>query len=135
MDALAKIVNKIYQCPDYQTLYSLEDDFNAVGLTVQTTSNNRMILCKIESNKPKATEALADYIYIGKLEDSAQPLCMEIALKIIVFITNAKGQKGELKNLARKWQDGLRMYGDKIAVEEKAKGSITENKEYPMIED
>jgi hypothetical protein len=54
---------------------------------------------------------------------------------MIVFIVNARGNKGELKNLARKWQDGLRMYGQAVTVEEKIKGPIAENKNYPMIED
>jgi len=135
MDALANIVNKVYQCTDYQTLYAMESDFNQVGLTIQTTSNNRMILCKIADSKPKASEAMTDYIYVGGLDMSMQSIGFEFALKIIVFIVNAKGAKGELKNLARKWQDGLRMYGQAVTVEEKIKGAIVEDKSYPMIED
>lgn len=135
MDALANIVNKIHQCTDYQTLYALETDFNQVGLTIQTTSNNRMILCKIVDSKPKASEAMKDYIYIGSLDTSTQNVSLEFALKVIIFVVNAKGSKGELKNLARKWQDGLRMYGQAVTVEERIKGAITESKDYPMIED
>jgi hypothetical protein len=136
-DALAKLVNKIYQCPDYQTLYTLEDDFNEVGLTIQTTSNNRIILCKIKDSKPLSDDPLVDYIYMGSLDIAINPLNAELMLKIIIFIVNAKGAKGELKNMARSWRDGLRMYEQSIAVEGKEKGkTITEGKDkYPMIED
>jgi hypothetical protein len=137
MDALATLINKIHQCTDYQTLYALESDFNQVGLTIQTTANSRMILCKIVDSKPKASEAMKDYIYIGSLDISAQSISIEFVLKVIIFVVNAKGPKGELKNLARKWQDGLRMYGQAITVEETIKGTaITEDKNnYQMIED
>jgi len=135
MDALAKIANKIWQCPDYQTLYSLESDFNEVGLTIQTTSNSRIILCKIKDHKPLATEAMVDYIYIGSLDKSAEAIADGTTLKIIMFTINAKGTKSEIKNLKRTWQDGLRMYEQSIAVEDKQASNKTITEGYQIIED
>jgi len=139
-DSLASLIYKINQCIDYQTVYCLEDDFNKVGLTIQTTSKNRVILCKIKSGKPISGRPIDDYIFIKGLDNATEEVSPSAAEKIIAFVQNAKGQPGTIKNVARKWQDGLRMYEQTIAImhesEEHGEEAITEDKDagYPIVE-
>jgi hypothetical protein len=138
-DPLASLIFKINQCIDYQTLYCLEDDFNTVGLTIQTTSKNRIILCKIENGKAVSNKPIDDYIFIKGLDNATEEISPGAAEKIIAFVQNAKGKPGKIKNVPRKWQDGLRMYEQSVAIgavsENEERGeAITESKEYPIIE-
>lgn len=114
--AVDKIISRVRACFDYQSLYAMEEGFNSVGLTIQTTSKNRMVLCKIENNKPKATEVGVDYIFIGGM-DKSEEYSERVEQKIIDFIMNNASRKTEIKNDARVWRNGLRMYNSTIAVE------------------
>jgi len=117
-NALSRALRKVEMCLDYQALYSMEPDFNEIGLTVQTTPNRRMILCKIQDNKPLAESIIDDYIYIGSLETATNEISERASTKICSFIKAAAGDKGEIKNIARDWQDGLRMYGQAFSIKE-----------------
>jgi hypothetical protein len=126
-------------CLDYQALYSMEPDFNEIGLTVQTTPNKRMILCKIQDNKPLAESIIDDYIYIGSLETATREISERAADKIGNFVKAAAGEAGKIENIARNWQDGLRMYGQAFSIKEgKYLGegkTLTEDKDgYQVIE-
>jgi len=136
-NALAIALKKIGMCLDYQALYSMEPDFNEIGLTVQTTPQNRMILCKIQDNKPLAESIIDDYIFIGGLDTATNEISERATEKIKEFVKEAAGEKGEIKNIARPWRDGLRMYGKAVRLEEGTypdKEPINENKNYPVIE-
>ena len=70
MDSTVRdVLFKVDMCINYQSLYAMEDDFNQVGLTIQTTSDNKIILSRIENNTPVTQKIINDYIYIGSLED------------------------------------------------------------------
>ena len=56
-----KLIYRIGQCTDYQCLYALEEVFNKSGLTIQTTSRNRMILCKLREGKP-----VSEHVIVSK---------------------------------------------------------------------
>lgn len=104
------IIQKILGCIDYQSIYALEDDFNKVGLTVQTTSSNRVILCKLIDGKIKADKVIEDYIFIGSLDKSCEEISNRAAEKIVMFVSANKGSPSKLMDTPRAWRDGLRMY-------------------------
>lgn len=114
--AVDKLISRVRACFDYQSLYAMEEGFNAVGLTIQTTSKNRMILCKIKDNKPVAKEVGVDYIFIGGL-DKTEEYSERVEQKIVDFIMNNAAGKAQIKDTARVWRNGLRMYQSTIAVE------------------
>jgi hypothetical protein len=132
------IVRKIEMCIDYQTLYALEDDFNNIGLTVQVTSNNKVTLCKLIDGKAKADKIIDDYIYIGSLDGLANEISQNATTKIIAFVRASSGQADKVKDKARGWKDGIRMYGKAIRIgEDKERGeAISEGREntYPITE-
>ena len=137
-NALTIALRKINMCLDYQAVYSMEPDFNEIGLTVQTTSNNRMILCKIKNGRPLAESIIDDYMYIGSLDTATNEVSERAINKIVEFMHSAGGEKGELKNVARDWQDGLRIYGKSVRIAEgtwdgEGGRTITEST-YPMVE-
>lgn len=107
---LSKVLYKVSQCIDYQNLYALEEDLNKIGMTVQTTSKNRMILCKLQGGRPISEHVIDDYIFIGSIEDSTKELSENITQKISDFIRNKAGGPDIVKNCARAWRNGLRMY-------------------------
>lgn len=115
-DAVGKLVYKVEQCIDYQNLWAMEKDFNKCGLTIQTTSNNRMILAKLRNGKPVTNEVVTDYIFVGSLKDPTKDISDRAILKICDFVRNASSKSGTVKNMPRVWRDGLRMYGYSVFV-------------------
>jgi hypothetical protein len=114
--SLGKLLYKIDQCIDYQNLYSLEEDFNKVGLTIQSTSRNRMILCRLLNGAPITEKVIDDYIYIGGTDELSKELTNRTTEKIADFVKTNAGPPGKIENIARVWQNGLRMYQNKIAI-------------------
>ncbi len=111
-----KTVSKIRQCLDYQSLNAMEKDFNGIGLTMQTTSNNRIILCRIQNNKPVAKKIIDDYIFVGDINTLTNEISDSACQKIIDWVLNHAGKKSEVKNIARAWRNGLRMYESSIVI-------------------
>lgn len=118
MRDLEKLLYKISQCIDYQNLYALEEDLNRVGLSIQTTSRNRMILCRLVEGKAITEHLIDDYIFVGNLSDSTKELSENVIQKISDFVRNNSGEPGKIENLARVWRNGLRMYDSIIVVNE-----------------
>ena len=116
MSTVDKLIYKIEQCIDYQNLYALEPDFNKCGLTVQTTANNRVILAKLRSGKAVTKNVISDYIFIGSLANSTQELSERATIKICDFVRTNSGKSGKIKNTARVWRNGLRMYESSIVI-------------------
>lgn len=118
MKALERLLYKISQCIDYQNLYALEEEFNKVGLSIQTTSRNRMILCRLVEGSIIAERLIDDYIFVGSLADSTKELSENVTQKISDFVRNSAGESSKVENLARVWRNGLRMYDNIIVVNE-----------------
>ena len=117
-DNLSKTLYKVRNCPNYETLFSMEEEFNKIGLTFQQTPKSRMILCKIEGNRPHASVIIEDYIFIGSLNNRDETL-NEHALECIMnFIMNSSSAPSIVTNVARAWQNGVRTYGQIILVNE-----------------
>lgn len=115
---LEKLLYKISQCIDYQNLYALEEDLNKVGLSIQTTSRNRMILCRLVDGKAITEHLIDDYIFVGSLNEATKELSENVTQKISDFVRNNAGGPGKIENLARVWRNGLRMYENIIVVNE-----------------
>jgi hypothetical protein len=114
--AVDNLIARIRACFDYHSLYAMEDGFNSVGLTIQTTAKNKVILCKIVNSKPAASEVGTDYIFIGQL-DTNQEYNERIEQKIIDFILNNASKSSKIKDTARVWRNGLRMYESAMVLE------------------
>lgn len=115
-NALNRLLYKIEQCIDYQNLYCLEEDFNKVGLTIQTTDRRRMILCRLEKGKPITEQIVEDYIYIGSLDELSKELSERTTNKICDFVKTNAGEPGKIQDIARVWRNGLRAYESTIAI-------------------
>ncbi len=111
-----KVVHKVRQCIDYQSLYAMEKDANSIGLTIQTTSHNRMILCKIKNHKPVADNIIDDYIFIGSLNTATNEISDGAMQKIIDWMMNNNGPTSIVKDMARVWRNGLKMYESSIRI-------------------
>lgn len=111
-----KLVYKIGQCIDYQSLYALEESFNNCGLTIQTTSLNRMILCKLIDGKPVTESVVDDYIFVGGLNDMSREITERAVIKICDFVRTCSGKANKVENVARVWRNGLRMYESTISI-------------------
>lgn len=114
---LQELIYKIRHSVTCTCLYALEENFNKVGLTLQTTTKQRMVLCKIKNNKPFCKKIMDDYIFIG-VADEDRELSSRAIDCIVEFVMNAAGKPAKLKNKQRKWQDGISMYGKIIVVNE-----------------
>jgi hypothetical protein len=112
---LERLIYKIGQCIDYQSLYALEESFNRCGLTIQTTSRNRMILCKLRDGRPVSESVVDDYIFIGGIEDMSREISNRASEKISDFVRTNAGAAGKVQNMARVWRNGLRMY-DSVSI-------------------
>lgn len=116
MNHLEKLLYKVDQCIDFQSVYALEEDFNKCGLTVQTTSNNKIIIARLENGVPKTDDIITDYIFIGSLNESAREISDRSVDRICNFIRKNAGKPDSVKNMPRVWRDGLRMYESSIAI-------------------
>lgn len=129
---LKRVLYKVSQCIDYQNLYALEEEMNKVGLSVQTTSNNRMILCRLFEGKVVTEKVIDDYIFIGSLNDATKELSESQIQKISDFIRNRSGPSGKVENLARVWRNGVRMY-DSIMVVNEDVSKVADDMDHGLI--
>lgn len=121
-----KLLFKIKNCPNFSTLYAMEDRFNEVGLTLQLTTKDRIVLCKIVNNKPCYNEPIEDYIFLGRISDKEQELSDRMISCITNFVINAAGEPSEIVDEQRVWQDGVRLYGQILVVNEDIKAIAQE---------
>jgi hypothetical protein len=113
---LDKLLYRIGQCTDYQCLYALEESFNKCGLTVQASSNSRMILCKLRDGKPITEHVIDDYLFIGSIGEKAKELTDRVVEKVCDFVRTNAGKPSRVENVARVWRNGLRMYESTIRI-------------------
>jgi len=111
-----KLVDKLGRCIDYQSVYALEEEFNKAGLTVQTTSNNRVILCKLQEGRPVANNVVDDYIFIGSLDAAINELTDRAVMKMCDFVRTNASMADKVRNTARVWRNGLKMYESTITI-------------------
>jgi hypothetical protein len=113
--ALENLVEKIGKCANYEMLFCLEEDFNSIGLTLQPTKQNKVVLCKLKSGVPLARRIFEDYIHIGSLEDRSKEIPHRLLECIREFTENNVGKPDSPKNVARSWQSAQTgLYGSFI---------------------
>jgi len=114
---LQDLLYKLKHCITCSCLHVLEEEFNKCGLSLQTTTKSRMVLCKIKNGKPHCKEFMKDYIFIGTAEEDRE-LSKRAVECIMEFVENASSGFAEVKHETPKWQDGISLYGKVIVVNE-----------------
>lgn len=113
---LKAIIYKLHQCINCECLCAMESDFNKIGLTIQTTSKDRIVLCRVEDGKPITEHVIDDYIFIGEATKLSTELSERAVEKISSFIQANAGPSETVRNNIRSWRDGLRMAGAPIEI-------------------
>jgi hypothetical protein len=111
--SIAKVLKKVDKCVSYEMLFCLEEDFNAIGMTLQPAKKDRMVLCTIVDGTPVAKRIFEDYIHIGSLENGPG----EIPVRLIECIKDFVNENARLPsiplNRASNWQAAKNgMYGE-----------------------
>lgn len=111
---LFKLKNLVY----FDTLFSLEEDFNSVGLSVQMSGNNRVILCQITEGRASAHKVLEDYIFLGPftMATNKAEISERLQSSIMDFVMNKSGNPAKIENAPRLWQQGVKTYGQVIRI-------------------
>jgi hypothetical protein len=115
-DKLNNVTRKIRASVTCSCLLALEEDLNKIGLTIQTTVKNRMIMCKIVNNRPFCESIIDDYIFIGVADQTERELGNRAIDCIVDFVENAsRDEETEILDKQREWQKQTSLYG-KISV-------------------
>ncbi len=122
---VSKLLYKIKSSPRFESLYRLENDFLDVGLSIRRTSNDNMVLCKIEDGHPKIDDIIEDYVFAGSIDERKNEVSDKMMDSIIDFVQNTACEADELpesRQLAndqfRRWQKGVFTYGSIMVVNE-----------------
>ena len=113
---LKELLRKVRACPSYSSLFDLQPLFNQNGLTLQVTTKNRMIMCKIMEGKPYCKNVIDDYMFIGSLKDSDHEVSDRMRECVVDFILNSASGPAVITDGRRDWQDRTRLYGNKIGI-------------------
>jgi hypothetical protein len=109
---LNQVLKKINKCVNYEMLFCLEEAFNSVGLTLQPTKQNRMVLCTVQDGKPRAGRIFEDYIHIGSLESRSESIPQPLLKCISDFVIENAGSPCDIKNSGSSWQESQNsLYG------------------------
>jgi len=109
---------KIKMCPDYGSLFTMEEEFNKIGLTIVPTASHKVILCKIKDNKPSATKIFEDFMFIGSHKNPDNELSSRLVECISNFISKAAGTPTIIEKSKKTWLQSLAMYGEAFGVEQ-----------------
>lgn len=111
---LYKVKNLVY----FDTIFALEEDFNRIGLTIQISGNNRVILCQIKEGRPSAKMVMEDYMFLGpfSMATGKHEISERLVSSITDFIMNKAGEPAAVQNVPRKWQQGVKTYGHVIRI-------------------
>lgn len=77
---VSRVVEKIQMCPDYSSLFLMEDDLNEIGMSINN-SNNNIIIRRSNGNK-----IIEDYIPISLVNNQHDELNDKIVECLIKFI-------------------------------------------------
>jgi hypothetical protein len=112
-------------CPDFSSLYELEDDFNKVGMTIRPTASKRMVVCVVENNRPKTGKIFEDYMFVGQVNKQNEELSSRFVECLLKFIRKSASAPVKVENPDRTWEQGAMPYG-------KAVGIAMEDVDYKM---
>lgn len=80
------------RCFDFGTLYSLEEEFNQIGLTIQPTCGGDMVLCKLMAGKPVAESLGLDHLFVGAQSRPRDGMPHKLIKCVLEFIDSASGE-------------------------------------------
>jgi len=98
-------------------LFAIEEEFNSCGLSLQTTTKGRTILCKLKDGRALCKEFVRDYIYVG-VSDEDREFSQKTLDCLIEFVIAAAGDSDKIREDMPKWQDDTNLYGKIIMVNE-----------------
>ena len=122
------IMDKIRNSHNYQTLYSLEEEFNKIGLTLQRTEQNWIILCRIDESRPKAKKVLEDYIFLSTLDNKSGDITEQTIRCLVEFIKRTASKPAAVvdPNPGRNWRSAHGLYGGAIPIVNEGVDRITQ---------
>lgn len=119
---LESTIQKIPMCPDYASLYYLEEDLLKLGLKISRTNSNRVLLCVLdENNDPKNSKIFEDYFPIGSTNNQYEEISERVSNSIVKFI---KENYRYVDNISQdnkdnqNWTNGVAFYGKAFGVEQ-----------------
>ena len=116
---LETLLYKLRNCLNWDALFALEEDFNQIGLTLQPTTKERVVLCKIKDGQPSAERICEDYMFLANATERNTTLSERHIEVISDFCINASSAPATLEgNPRRKWMHGVQTYGKIIVVNE-----------------
>jgi hypothetical protein len=83
------------RCYDFGILYSLEEEFNKIGLTIQATCSGDMILCRLVSGKPIAESLGVDHLFVGVRSRPRDEIPHKLVKCVLEFIDIAAGESSK----------------------------------------
>ena len=108
---LDKVLCKLRMCPNFGTLIAMEGDLNEIGLTIHHIGANKLIICRIENQQPKASEVLEDFMLIGELNSQLQEVTPRLIECLTSFIIKAAGAPSKIVTSQKSYQHGPILYG------------------------
>lgn len=118
MSNAGEILFKIKGCGHYYMLHELEEDFNKVGLTIQTTLRDNKILCRIVDGKPYSEKLFSDYVFMGMAGSQMESVPKDIIETICEFVINNATGPSKVVDTPRVWRHGSYVYGHIVVVNE-----------------
>jgi len=105
------------RCFDFGTLYSLEEEFNKIGLTIQPTCGGDMILCRLVNNIPVAESLGVDHLYVGTQSRPRDEMPHKLIKCVLEFIDMACGSPAKPTNTKQSHHTGhTGFYGKALEV-------------------
>jgi len=115
--SVENVLEKIDKCANFEMLFCLEEDFNSIGMTLQPTKQNKMVLCMIENGVPSARRMFEDYIHIGSLEDRSEEIPGRLRECIREFAEDKATEASKVAKTGRSWQNAqTSLYADFAAI-------------------
>jgi len=114
---LQDLLHKLKYIISCSCLFALEEEFNNCGLSLQTTTKGRTILCRIKDGRPQCKEFVKDYIYVG-VADEDREFSQRILERMVEFVISAASDPDKITKDMPKWQDNTSLYGKIIMVNE-----------------
>lgn len=105
------IYDKLSMCVDLSSLELLEEDLNNVGLTLQHTKSDKILVCKIKENKPCIDTIFEDYMIIGYARECARKISRDTIDSLMTFIENNSGEPSKVISDGQKFDHNAILCG------------------------
>ena len=116
---LERLLYKLNECINWDTVFAMEKDFNKIGLTLQPTTKDRVVLCRLVEGQPSAQEIGEDYMFLASQAERGISLTERHVRIISDFCINCASKPSLVEGPPRrKWMQGLATYGKIVVVNE-----------------